>query len=106
MRLRHDLAREMQPFAQVGESFIGQGVVVPLPRELGLDVTFGSEGLHGLDHFEVADGGDVGVGWAVEVFGSDQDTFFEERFVDLGAAVSERGGSVGRGIRHDGSAWR
>lgn len=38
----------------------GEGVVVVLPRELGLDVAAGVEGLAGLDHVEV-----LGVNFAV-----------------------------------------
>lgn len=39
----------MQPFAEVVETFGGQSVVVVLPRELGLEVSAGSQGLAGLD---------------------------------------------------------
>lgn len=39
----------MQPFAEVVETFGGQGVVVVLPRELGLKVSAGGQGLAGLD---------------------------------------------------------
>lgn len=35
------------------KTLVGQGVVVVLPRELGLDETAGCEGLHGLDDFEI-----------------------------------------------------
>lgn len=47
--LRDNLGGEMEPFAQVVETFGGQGVVVPLPRELGLEVAARGEGLAGLD---------------------------------------------------------
>lgn len=39
----------MQPFAEIIETFGGQGVVVVLPRELSLEVSAGSQGLAGLD---------------------------------------------------------
>lgn len=39
----------MQPFAEVVETFGGQGVVVVLPRELSFKVSAGSQGLAGLD---------------------------------------------------------
>jgi hypothetical protein len=39
----------MEPVAQVVETFGGQGVVVPLPRELGLEEAARGEGLAGLD---------------------------------------------------------
>lgn len=37
--------REMEPFAKVVQTLGGQGVVVVLPRELGLKVSARSEGL-------------------------------------------------------------
>lgn len=46
---RHDLSGEMEPFAKVVETLNGQGVVVVLPRELGLEETAGGQGLAGLD---------------------------------------------------------
>lgn len=46
---RDNFGGEMQPFAEVVETFGGQGVVVVLPRELGLEVSAGSQGLAGLD---------------------------------------------------------
>ena len=45
----HDLSGEMEPFAEVVETLGGEGVVVVLPREAGLDVAAGVEGLEGLD---------------------------------------------------------
>lgn len=44
-----NLGGEMQPFAEVVETFAGQGVVVVLPRELGLEESAGGQGLAGLD---------------------------------------------------------
>lgn len=83
MGLGHNLGRKVQVLAEVGETLVGEGVVVPLPRELGLDETLGSEGLHRLDDFEVADRGNVGVGGTVKVLGRDEDTLLEESLVDL-----------------------
>jgi len=37
--------REMEPFAKVVQTLGGQGVVVVLPRELGLEVSARGEGL-------------------------------------------------------------
>ena len=71
MCLRHNLCRQVQPFTEIRQSFVGQGVVIPLPGELGLDESFRGEGLHRFDHFQVSDGGDVGVSGAVEVFRGD-----------------------------------
>jgi hypothetical protein len=50
--LRNDLGREMEPLAQVVETLGGEGVVVPLPRELGLEVAAGGQGLASLDDLE------------------------------------------------------
>jgi len=47
--LRDDLGGEVEPLAEVVETLRGEGVVVPLPRELGLEVAAGGEGLAGLD---------------------------------------------------------
>lgn len=49
VRLGHDLSGEMEPFAEVVEALGGEGVVVPLPAELGLEVAAGGEGLAGFD---------------------------------------------------------
>jgi hypothetical protein len=40
-------------FTEIIDTLIGEGIVVPLPRELGLDKTLGGQGLHGLDNLEV-----------------------------------------------------
>lgn len=45
MRGGHDLGGEVQPFAQVVEALGREGVVVPLPGELGLEVGAGGQGL-------------------------------------------------------------
>jgi hypothetical protein len=37
------------PFTEVFNTFGGKDIVIPLPRELCLDETFGSQALHGLD---------------------------------------------------------
>ncbi len=47
-----DLSRQVQPFAQVVEALGGEGIVVVLPGELGLDVATGGEGLQGFDDLE------------------------------------------------------
>lgn len=86
--LRDNLRREVEPFSEVGQTLIGEGVVVPLPRELSLDESFGSQGLHGLDDFEVSDSGDIRVSRLVEVLGGDKDTLFEESLVDLQTSVN------------------
>lgn len=53
MRSWDDLGREMEPFTEVVETFGGQGVVVVLPAELGLEVAAGGEGLAGFDDLGV-----------------------------------------------------
>jgi hypothetical protein len=74
--LGNDLRWDVEELSEVGETLVGEGVVVPLPRELGLDESLGGQGLHGLDDLEVSDG-DVGVLGSVEVLGSDEDTLLE-----------------------------
>jgi hypothetical protein len=46
---RHDLGGDVEPFAEVVETLGGEGVVVVLPRETGLDVSAGGQGLASLD---------------------------------------------------------
>jgi hypothetical protein len=46
---RDNLSWQVKPFAEVVETFGGQGVVVVLPRELGLEVTARGERLASLD---------------------------------------------------------
>jgi hypothetical protein len=50
--LGHDLGGEVQPLAEVVKTLGGEGVVVPLPGELGLEVAAGSQGLASLDDLE------------------------------------------------------
>jgi hypothetical protein len=57
---RDNLGGEVKPFAEVVETLGRQGVVVVLPRELGLDVAARGQGLASLDDEEVADAGLVG----------------------------------------------
>ena len=77
-----NLGWEMEPLAQVVETLWGEGVVVVLPRELGLDVTTGGKRLAGLDDVQVL-GVDVVVLWKVIVLLGDEDTLTEEVLVDL-----------------------
>jgi hypothetical protein len=100
----------VEELAEVGETLVGEGVVVVLPRELGLDEALGSEGLHRLDDLEVTDGGDVRVGRAVEVLGRDEDTVLEEGLVDLHewVSIAPRDTSINPVLlnsRCGGSAW-
>ena len=53
MRGRDDLGGQVQPFAEVVEPFGGEGVVVPLPGELRLEVAARGEGLAGFDDLRV-----------------------------------------------------
>jgi hypothetical protein len=41
------------PFTQVFDTFGGKDVVIPLPRELGLDESLGCQALHRLDDLQV-----------------------------------------------------
>lgn len=78
---RDDLGRQVQPLAEVVETLGGQGVVVPLPGELGLDVAAAGQRLESLDDKEVLDV-ELGVLREVVVLGSDEDTLAEECLVD------------------------
>ena len=60
MGSRNDLGGEVQPLPEVVETLGGEGVVVVLPRELGLDVATRGQRLAGLDDEEVADANLVG----------------------------------------------
>jgi hypothetical protein len=88
--LGNNLGGNVEVFSEVGETLVGEGVVVPLPRELGLDESLGGEGLHGLDDFEVSDS-HVGVLGSVKVLGSDEDTLLEEVLVDLEVSTGDGG---------------
>lgn len=83
---RDDLGGEVQPFAEVVEALGGQGVVVVLPRELGLDIAAGVERLQSLDDEEVL-GVDIGVLGEVEVLLRDEDALAEEVLVGKGQRV-------------------
>ena len=67
MCLGHDLSRQVEPFTEVVETLRCKGVVVPLPRELSLEVAPGGERLAGLDHEEIL-GVDFAMLREVEVF--------------------------------------
>lgn len=47
--LRNDLSGQVEPLAEVVKTLSSEGVVVPLPRELGLEVTARGQGLASLD---------------------------------------------------------
>lgn len=83
MGLRNNLRGEVEELSEVGKTLLGEGVVVPLPRELSLDVALGVEGLHSLDNLEVSDSREVRVRGAVEVLGGNENTLLEEVLVDL-----------------------
>lgn len=77
-----NLSGKVEPFSEVVKTLGGEGVVVVLPRELGLDVATGGERLAGLDNVEVL-GVNVVVLWEVVVLLCDEDTLTEEVLVDL-----------------------
>lgn len=81
VRLRHDLRRQVQPLPQVVEALGSQGVVVPLPAELGLEEAARGERLAGLDDIEVL-GVDFVVLGEVEVLLRDEHALAEEVLVD------------------------
>lgn len=109
---RDDLSGEVQPFTEVvktlaivrivfsflcdkGETNLGgEGVVVVLPRELGLDVAAGVERLAGLDHVEVL-GVNVAVLGKVEVLLGHEHTLYSFQVSDyplciIGSCCSRR----------------
>ena len=49
MRSGHDLGGQVQPFAEVVKPLGGEGIVIPLPGELSLEVAAGGEGLASFD---------------------------------------------------------
>lgn len=49
---RYDLGGKMEPFTEVVEAFGREGVVVPLPGELGFEVATGGERLACFDHLD------------------------------------------------------
>lgn len=53
VRAWHNVLWQVQVLSQVLHTLLGQGVVVVLPRELGLDVTSRSQRLQRLDHVQV-----------------------------------------------------
>lgn len=73
----NDLSGEVKPFAEVVETLGGQGVVVVLPRELGLDIAARVERLQSLDNEQVL-GVDIRVLGKVEVLLGDENTLAEE----------------------------
>ncbi len=44
-----NLGGEMEPFAEIIEAFRSQGVIVPLPRKLGLEIATGCKRLASFD---------------------------------------------------------
>lgn len=78
MRVGDDLRRKVEELSEVVKTLGSEGVVVVLPRELGLDEALGGERLHGLDDLEVLDVGDLRVSGSVEVLGGDEDTLCED----------------------------
>lgn len=86
---RNDLSGEVKPLAEVVETLGGQGVVVVLPGELGLDIAAGGEGLASLDDEEVL-GVDIGVLGEVVVLLRDEDTLAEEVLLNFHRQHSRR----------------
>lgn len=77
VRRGDDLGGEVQPLAEVVETLGGQGVVVVLPGELGLDIAAAGQGLASLDDKEVL-GVDIRVLGEVEVLLRDEHALTEE----------------------------
>jgi hypothetical protein len=62
-------------FTEVVNTLISKGIVVPLPRELSLDQTFGGQRLHSLDDFEIRDI-NFGVLGSIVILGSTKGTIY------------------------------
>lgn len=71
----------MEPLTEVFDTLVSERIVVPLPRELGLDVALRVEALHGLNDIEVLDL-QVLVN-TFKVFLSDANALLEQILVDL-----------------------
>lgn len=78
VRLGDDLSRQVEPLAEVVETLGGEGVVVVLPREAGLQVAAGGERLASLDDVKVL-GVDVAVLGKVEVLLSNENALCGDR---------------------------
>ena len=118
---RDNLSGEVQPFTEVvktlaivrivfsflcdkGETNLGgEGVVVVLPRELGLDVAAGVERLAGLDHVEVL-GVNVAVLGKVEVLLGHEHTLCSRNLVS--ELISHRRISSRKKWKKSGRGWR
>ena len=116
MRSWDDLGRKVKPFAEVVETFGGQGVVVVLPAELGLEVTAGGEGLAGFDdlkllvwaprsgkvgtHEEVL-GVDVAMLWEVEVLFGHEYALTEQVLRGVSRCPSKYAKALRRGFGWD-----
>jgi len=110
----NDLGGQMKPLAEEVQPLGGQSIVIPLPRELGLEVAAGGEGLARLDdledilselrnccHFAKATHEEVlkaklGVSGLVVLLGN-KDTLTEEVFVDfLTIGLGDKPGEFGQ----------
>lgn len=94
---RHDLGGKMKPLTQIIQPFGRQGVVVPLPAELRLEIFARRQRLTRLDHVEVLRV-DLLVFREVEVFLRNQHTLC---FVDWGEVSVLVGGFGGSGGLED-----
>ena len=77
----NNLGRKVKELAKVVNTLVGEGVVVVLPRELGLDIATRSQRLHSLDDLEVGDINILVLGEVVVLRG-DQDTIYFGSNVD------------------------
>lgn len=93
-----DVLWQVQVFSQELDTLFSQGVVVVLPRELGLDVTLGSQRLQSLDNVQVL-GVNLLVLRLVEVLLGDNNTFLEQVSVDLGSFFLWNQHDCGVGLR-------
>lgn len=90
----NNLGRKVKELAKVVNTLVGEGVVVVLPRELGLDIATRSQRLHSLDDLEVGDINILVLGEVVVLRG-DQDTIYFGSNMDW---LSKKGSNVMRSM--------
>lgn len=98
--LRDNTRGKVKPLAEVLNTLVGEGVVVVLPRELGLDVASRGQRLHGLDDVEVL-GVDVLMLRLVEVLLGDKNALCELAKVQRNLCEKETWPQARRSFEND-----
>lgn len=74
---RYDLSRQVEVVSEVLDALIGEAPVIMPPGKVLLNKSSGLEGLHGLHHMQVGDGGQLSVLGQEEVLLTHNDSLFE-----------------------------